>query len=201
MDSFYPYINLASLFVFGLWGSYRYIESVMPAQLEKSIGSIAYDICSKKRGKARFILSLSTLSFVIYTVIPVPFWPLNSLIFSSYIVSSLCSLIFLVPGLLTFVLGRKALGKESEAPKSFRKVIDIGIYSKIRHPQLLGELLFLFFFAFLFNSVFLLVFTAIFWIPNYLAWCHFEEKDLLVRYGEDYEEYMRHTKKLIPFIF
>ena len=173
----------------------------MPAQLEKSIGSIAYDICSKKRGKARFILSLSTLSFVIYTVIPVPFWPLNSLIFSSYIVSSLCSLIFLVPGLLTFVLGRKALGKESEAPKSFRKVIDIGIYSKIRHPQLLGELLFLFFFAFLFNSVFLLVFTAIFWIPNYLAWCHFEEKDLLVRYGEDYEEYMRHTKKLIPFIF
>ena len=201
MDNLYPYINVFSMILFGLWGSYRYIQSVMPAHFEKTVGSIAYDICTKKRGRARFLLSLSTLSFVIYTVIPIPSWPFNALLMQSFLLTTIIAFVILVPAILVFFLGRKALGKESESPKSFRKVVDFGIYSKIRHPQLLGEILLLYFFAVLFNSIFLVAWTTLFWVPMYLAWCHFEEKDLLLRYGDDYANYLTRTKKLIPFIF
>lgn len=174
----------------------------MPAHLEKNIGSIAYDYCSKKRGKARFILSLSTLCFILYSMIPIRIWPLDAQLFeNNFIISTLVSLILLIPGTIVFILGRKALGKESEAPKSYRRVIETGIYSKIRHPQLLGEMLFLLFFAVLFNQFFLIAFTILFWIPNYLAWCYFEEKDLVLRFGDDYIQYQKRTKKLLPGIF
>ena len=178
----------------------------MPAHLEKNIGSISYEICSKKRKNARLLLSISSLNFFIYNIIPINIWPLNSHIFNhygipDYVTSSLVSLIPLIPGILVFILGRKVLGKESESPKKFRKIVDIGIYSKVRHPQLLGELLLFYFISFFMNSIFLLFFTSIFWVPAYLTWCHFEEKDLLLRYGFTYEEYKKRTKKLIPFIF
>jgi len=201
MSVFYPYLNIISMLFFGIYGSYTYIVSVLPAHYESKMGSVSYDYCSKKRKAARSLLSISTLNFLLYTIVPIdlPFMKLN--IFDSFLTSTFVSLIFFLPGILVFVLGRKALGKESESTKKFRKITNTGIYSKIRHPQLLGEILFILFFAVFLNSAFLLAFSIVFWIPNYLIWMHYEEKDLVLRFGDDYISYMTTTKKIIPFIF
>lgn len=189
------------MIVFGVWGSSLYIKSVQPAYLEKTIGSIAYDICTRMRNKSRYILSVSLTAFLVYNIYPIDIFIMNSKVFKSYMFAISISLIPLIPGILLFFDGRRALGKESMSPKKYRSVYNKGIYSYIRHPQHLGEIFFWYFLSLFLNSVFLIIFTTIFWIPNYILWCHYEEKDLLLRYGDAYKEYIKSTKKLIPFIY
>ena len=72
-----------------------------------------------------------------------------------------------------------------------------GIYEKIRHPMALGEVPFWWVFAFLINSPFLVVFSFV-WLPVWYWWCVAEEKDLVLRYGADYEEYRQRTGMFFP---
>jgi protein-S-isoprenylcysteine O-methyltransferase Ste14 len=44
---------------------------------------------------------------------------------------------------------------------------------------------------------FLVLFSAI-WIPVFVLMCWAEERDLLIRYGNAYEEYRRRTGLLVP---
>ena len=72
-----------------------------------------------------------------------------------------------------------------------------GIYEKIRHPQALGELPFWWVIAFLLHSPFLVLYSLV-WIPIFVLMCLAEEQDLLLRYGEAYEEYMQRTGRFFP---
>lgn len=72
-----------------------------------------------------------------------------------------------------------------------------GIYEKIRHPQAIGEFPLWWVLAFLLDSPFLAVYSIV-WIPIFLIMCLAEEKDLLLRFGDEYAQYQQRTGFLIP---
>ena len=94
------------------------------------------------------------------------------------------------------IKGMKDAGEETLEPKK-EHTLYTGIYDTIRHPQAIGESFLWFPFALWFNSPFLVLYSFV-WIPVMYIMCIAEEKDLILRYGEPYLEYRRHTGFLIP---
>ena len=72
-----------------------------------------------------------------------------------------------------------------------------GIYDKIRHPQALGELPFWWVVAFLLHSPFLALYSFA-WVPTFVLMCLAEERDLVIRYGQAYDEYRQRTGFFLP---
>ena len=72
-----------------------------------------------------------------------------------------------------------------------------GIYEKIRHPQAVGEMPLWWVLSFLLNSPFLVLFSFVY-ISIWVLMCLAEEKDLIIRYGADYEEYKKRTGFIFP---
>jgi protein-S-isoprenylcysteine O-methyltransferase Ste14 len=72
-----------------------------------------------------------------------------------------------------------------------------GIYKRIRHPQAAGEVWYWWVFAFLCNSPFLAIYSLV-WLPLFHLMSRAEERDLIIRYGKDYELYMKSTGMYLP---
>ena len=75
-----------------------------------------------------------------------------------------------------------------------------GIYHWVRHPAYLGLMLIFLGVPFLFSSVlgFLVMLLV---VPLLLHRIGLEERMLIERFGAEYEEYRKRTKKLIPFLY
>jgi protein-S-isoprenylcysteine O-methyltransferase Ste14 len=79
-------------------------------------------------------------------------------------------------------------------------LIKNGIYHWIRHPSYLGLIITYFGVPVLLSSILgFLVMSLI--IPLLIHRIKLEEGMLLERFGAEYEEYMEHSKKLIPYIY
>ena len=113
-------------------------------------------------------------------------------------------------GLFLFALGvsirlvaRRTLGKYfSSGLKTSQehKLITDGIYRKTRHPAYLGSLLVSFGTPIIFSSLYgFLLMLGI--IPCFMYRIRIEENMLLEKFGDEYREYMKETKKMIPFIY
>jgi len=88
----------------------------------------------------------------------------------------------------------------SPALKSKANLITTGIYGIVRHPLYMSNGLLAIGMAILFRSVYALLFSIPYTLL-YLPIIHFEEKGLLEKYGEEYEDYRRKVPwKLIPKI-
>jgi protein-S-isoprenylcysteine O-methyltransferase Ste14 len=66
-----------------------------------------------------------------------------------------------------------------------------GMYSKIRHPMYFGFILWLIGFPLFWQSIMTLI-SAVLWIPAFVSWQIFEEKQLVKKFPE-YREYMKKT--------
>ena len=75
-----------------------------------------------------------------------------------------------------------------------------GLYKHVRHPIYLGQILLQFGIVSVFSSVYGVLLMAVatgflfFRIRN-------EERMLVERFGEEYEEYQRTTKRIVPYIY
>ncbi|MFQ5712267.1 MAG: methyltransferase family protein [Candidatus Geothermarchaeales archaeon] len=70
----------------------------------------------------------------------------------------------------------------------------------MRHPAYLGSLLLSPGIPLIFSSFY--GFLLILWIiPCFLYRIRIEESMLLEKFGDEYREYMKETKKIIPFIY
>lgn len=75
-----------------------------------------------------------------------------------------------------------------------------GIYHRIRHPAYLGLILIILGIPVLLSSVLgFLVMLLI--VPLLLHRIKLEEAMLIGQFGDEYENYMRQTKRLIPFLY
>jgi protein-S-isoprenylcysteine O-methyltransferase Ste14 len=81
-----------------------------------------------------------------------------------------------------------------------QRLITTGLYSRIRHPLYLGEMTRNLGLAILFSSLYGLVLVT---IANFflLIRIEIEEKMLISEFGQEYEEYKKKTKKLLPCIY
>jgi protein-S-isoprenylcysteine O-methyltransferase Ste14 len=187
--------NLAVLVISTLLTSYFYIRSASPAALEKKIGLIAYEKCTRYRVATSVFMTLATLNYVIYVLYPLPI-PLPRTFPWSWYFSCLVALLMAVPSGYLFWRGLKDAGEETIHVKKEHRLYG-GIYDKIRHPQALGELPFWWVLALLLDSPFLAFYSFV-WIPIFVTMCLAEERDLTIRYGKPYEGYRKRTGFFIP---
>ncbi len=93
----------------------------------------------------------------------------------------------LATGLLLFVLGEITKGGVTDKGD----LVTEGVYSKIRHPMYLGQILMAVGIA-LFTQGFVTLCLSIIWIAQILFWKVLEERELLVKYPE-YKDYKKRT--------
>ncbi len=189
------WINFAILLLASLLFLYYYIRSVSPATLEKVLGEGAYQRCARDRIIASVFEVVILINFIIYFFYPLPV-PLPRVFPWAWWISVLIGLAIALPAGLLMGIGLRDAGEEALRPKKEHSMYS-GIYTRIRHPQAVGEVCFWWVFAFLLNSPFLAILSFIY-IPIFLIMCLAEEQDLLWRYGDAYAEYCRHTGAFWP---
>jgi protein-S-isoprenylcysteine O-methyltransferase Ste14 len=82
-----------------------------------------------------------------------------------------------------------------------QRIIESGPYRFIRHPSYSGALLTLLGFALAATNWLSMIIILVFTFIAYGYRIYVEEKVLLEQFGDRYREYMKRTKRLIPFIF
>jgi protein-S-isoprenylcysteine O-methyltransferase Ste14 len=188
-------INFASLLISTFLTLFLYVRSVQPAALAKEIGEDAYKRCTVLRVLASFVMTIAMINYVVYVFFPLPI-PLAETFPWSRWVSILIAILIAIPSGYLWFRGMKDAGKETMFVKQEHTLYG-GIYEKIRHPQAVGELPFWFVIAFLLHSPFLVLYSFI-WVPIFWIMCIAEEKDLVIRYGEAYEEYQKRVGAIFP---
>jgi len=111
-------------------------------------------------------------------------------------VSALIAVAIALPSGYLLWRGMRDAGEETMIVKVEHTLYG-GIYQKIRHPQALGEMPLWWVIAFLLHSPFLVLYSFV-WIPVFVVMSWAEERDLVIRYGQAYEEYRERTGFLIP---
>jgi protein-S-isoprenylcysteine O-methyltransferase len=84
---------------------------------------------------------------------------------------------------------------------SDHKLVDTGPFRYVRHPSYTGVLLLFLSFGLSFGNIASLLIMV---VPIYAAFLwriHVEEQALLGAFGEQYKEYMKKTKRLVPWIY
>ena len=118
--------------------------------------------------------------------------------------------VFTVLGLILFVVGvgirlagKRALGRYYSYGLRVlpdHKLITGGIYGRVRHPISLAVLIYDPGIPLIFSSLYGFLITLAL-IPLILYRITIEEHMLIQKFGDEYRDYMRRTKKLIPFLY
>jgi protein-S-isoprenylcysteine O-methyltransferase Ste14 len=189
------WLNLASLLISVVVSFYFYILSVMPATRAEKFGEKAWKDCQQYRAFSGFFFGLMTFNLILWFWFPIP--QLSWIIHPNPFIGIFLGLIIAIPCILLMGKGVIDAGKETMHPSADTKMYK-GIYRHIRHPQILGEMpLFIVITLFL-NSLFLLILVSITIVLIIPIMIHYEEKDLMKRFGNAYEEYRQQTGALIP---
>ena len=189
------WMNLAVLVFASLFFLYTYALSVSPAALEKVIGPQSYRKCGQYRVIAMVLETVTAICYIVYRFYPVS-PPLPEHFPWDWWISALLAALIGLPTLALMFMGMKDAGSEAAFPQKKQEMFS-GIYKRIRHPQAAGEVFGWLWIALLLDSPFLAVFSLVYF-PIFLAVCHAEEQDLLMRFGKSYADYMRRTGAFIP---
>jgi protein-S-isoprenylcysteine O-methyltransferase Ste14 len=107
------------------------------------------------------------------------------------------------PGIIIYLAARLTMGRFFSKRLNLiegHKLVTHGVYKYVRHPSYTGSILFWLGLTLLFNS--LLGFAAMLpLVILILIRIPFEEKMLINRFGLHYIEYVKRTKKLIPYVY
>ena len=190
-------LNFGILVISSLLFLIFYVKSVSPASLEKRIGPSAYQRCATYRVISSFFMMIVAVNYILYYWFPLPL-PLSRTFPWSWWISALIAVFIAIPSLYLMIRGAKDAGEETMTPKREHTMYG-GIYTRIRHPQAVGEFPLWWVLAFLAHSPFLVLFSFAY-IPVWYYMCVAEERDLLIRYGAAYEEYREKTGLWFPRI-
>lgn len=190
-----PWINLAALILLSVLFTVYYVKSVSPAQLERLIGERSYQLCARYRMVASVFMILAACNFVVYRFFPLPL-ALPHAFPWGWKVSALIAVVIAIPSSYLMFRGLRDAGEETLRPRKEHPMYG-GIYQSIRHPQAVGEFPFWWVISFLVDSPFLVLFSFLY-IPVWYYICRAEEKDLLIRYGDSYADYMKRVGFWFP---
>ncbi|MGD8455696.1 MAG: NnrU family protein [Anaerolineales bacterium] len=188
-----PWINLIVMVISLAACVWLYIKSAGPAALEKKIGPSAYKRCGVYRAIAMLFMFVVMANFILYYYYPLPGLP-QYLPWPRWI-SIVIAVVLAIPAAYLVVKGSFDAGKETAVPQKDGEMYG-GIYERIRHPQA-WEAVFWFVIAFGLHSPFL-VLISILWVPLEYWMVRAEEKDLVIRYGKAYEDYMENVGMFWP---
>jgi protein-S-isoprenylcysteine O-methyltransferase Ste14 len=189
------WLNLVLLVLSAVFSLHFYVKSVQPAKLEQEIGEIAYEKCERYRIYATIPFGIFFISYIIYFFYPLPL-PIPNTLPWDYSISIIAAIIWAIPAFALQGIGVRDAGSETLSPRKEHTLYG-GIYNKVRHPQALGEVWDGQILALVLNSTFLFLFSFL-WIPIFYYMSVAEERDLIIRYGKQYEEYRERVGMYFP---
>ena len=190
-----PWINFAVLITSSCLFTVFYVKSVGPAALERRIGPSAYERCATFRLISSIFMFVVAVNYVLYYWFPLPL-PLPRTFPWPWWVSAVIAVLIAVPTAYLMYRGVKDAGEETMRPKREHTLYG-GIYTRIRHPQAVGDFPLWWVLAFFVHSPFLALFSFSF-VPVWYYFCVAEERDLLIRYGAAYNKYRATTGFWLP---
>lgn len=116
---------------------------------------------------------------------------------------SVLGLILFVVGVGIRLAGKRALGKYYSYGLRVlpdHKLVTGGVYRYVRHPISLAVLIYGPGIPLIFSSLYGFLITLAL-IPLVLYRIEIEERMLIQKFGDEYRDYIRRTKKLIPFLY
>jgi protein-S-isoprenylcysteine O-methyltransferase Ste14 len=189
------WINFSVLLIATVLFLFFYIRSVSPAGREMISGPVAYRWCFYNRLLSGAFELVITGNFILYFFFPLP-TPLPDRFPWAWWISLFIAGLIGIPATILMVAGMRAAGEETLRPKKEHTLYG-GIYTRLRHPQALGEVFLFPVMAVLLHSPFLTLFSLIYF-PIFILICYAEEQDLLLRYGEAYAAYCQRTGAFWP---
>ncbi len=120
------------------------------------------------------------------------------------IIISYAGFILFLTGSLLILVARVQIGRFGTAElitEEDHKLITQGVYNYIRNPMYSGGLIATIGFCFVFRSILTLIIMFIYTFLIYRMRINEEERILLEKFGAEFEEYRKKTKKLIPFLY
>lgn len=111
---------------------------------------------------------------------------------------------FMIIGGIIMIISRVQLGKYGTPvvhTGEDHKLVTKGLYKYVRHPMYSGATIMMLGPYLAFRSLFVLIGMIIFFIPMMRMRMKMEEETLLQTFGDEYRDYMKRTKRFIPFIF
>jgi methanethiol S-methyltransferase len=189
------WINFAVLLAASLLFLFFYVRSVSPAGREMIIGPRAYRLSFYDRLVAGGLEFVITANYILYYFFPLP-TPLPDKFPWAWWISLVLALIIGIPAIYLMVIGLRDAGEEAMRPKKEHNMYG-GVYTRLRHPQAVGEVFLFPVMAILLHSPFLTLFSLIYF-PIFLIMCYAEEQDLLLRYRDAYAEYCQNTGAFWP---
>ncbi len=188
------WLNAGALFTLTALTVVLYVLSVRPEAWSRRIGPRAYPLSGRMRNAAMACMFTGLATFVLYYFFPLPL-PLPRTLPWDYWVSVVLGLLLAIPAGYFLVRGVNDAGEEAAIPSPKTRLFG-GIYRQVRHPQawesvawpVVGLLL---------HSPFLVLYGLL-WVVLEFSMVLAEEKDLVLRFGEAYEEYRRKTPAFFP---
>ncbi|MHA1232775.1 MAG: methyltransferase family protein [Candidatus Helarchaeota archaeon] len=148
-------------------------------------------------GAGLYLLIIGVPISITTLIVNFIFFPSLKFIIVNPTFNTIIGLTLLVIGILIWIYSVKQISKFVKNEKLFTK----GLYNYIRHPLYAAILLFLI------PSLILLLraLLGLFIIPAFFLIFHFsirkEEKQLIQKFGQEYIDYSKKTKRLIPKIY
>lgn len=155
-----------------------------------------------KREDWVFIIPASLVFFLALFVTVWDFVQVQGMVYSFGIVNVVGLGLFLI-GFSIRRVAKRTLGEYYSyglRTLSNHELIKHGIYKYVRHPISLAAIIYSMGIPLVFSSLygFLLMLGL---IPLFLYRIRIEESMLLEKFGNEYREYMKKTKKIIPFVY
>ena len=188
--------NFISLVLSLILLAYFYTLSILPVKRAAKYGEQEWKKCKVFRNVSGICEFISIINMILWIFYPLPIvgdWK----ICSNFLISIIIGFCIMIPCMVIFMAGMKAAGSETLTPSKDTKLYG-GIYKYIRHPQALGEFTSYIGIGFLLNSWFLVIMLAAYLVIYTPIMIHYEEADLIRRFGEQYIEYKKKTGALFP---
>ncbi len=189
------WINFGSLLLSLFLFSYLYSLSIQPVKREQRKGKLAWKQCMRLRLTAGFFELIIVMNLILWILFPIPL--INWQISNNYLIGILIGILITIPCLVIMIKGMRDAGQETIQPSQDTQMYG-GIYNHIRHPQSLGEFPLFIAIAFMVNSWFLIILMSAYVVLYVPIMIHYEEQDLIRRFGEKYREYQKRTGALFP---
>ncbi len=148
-----------------------------------------------------YFITISSLVFFLALIISIyDFFVVQK---SNYGIMNVIGLFLFLLGLFIRLGGKRNLGKYySRGLKTLKnhKIIKKGFYKYVRHPIYLALIIYSLGVPLIFSSIYGFLIMLLL-IPLIFYRIKIEENMLLKEFGDEYQKYIKQTKKLIPYLY